>query len=108
MAFTRTSVNPTVIKNILKAVRMAQKHGIAHVLNRKGNAYLAVRKYKDMKTGLIKFSITDINGKNIRKILSYLFNPVLSGVKGITSNVLTVIARLLFPYELKNESLVRL
>ncbi len=65
--FNHTHLNPTVIKNIIKAMASAHKHGIAHVRNRKGDAFLAVRKvvYK----GKVFFQVLDRAGNNIRRLI---------------------------------------
>ncbi len=61
---TKTSFNAVVLLKIFKAVRMAQKHGIAHVNNRKGNAFLAVRKF--VVDNKVVFQIVDHKGNNLK------------------------------------------
>lgn len=69
-----TNYNPTVIKKVLKACRIAQKRDtVEHVLNCKGQAFLAVRKVK--VNDRIMFKVTDKNGINqARKIGNYTVN----------------------------------
>ena len=60
----KTNVNKVVLSNVFKAMKEANKTGKAHVYNRKGNAYLRVRKCK-IDNGGVRFLITDRNNNNV-------------------------------------------
>lgn len=57
-----------VISNILGAMAKAVNNSIAHVDNKKGEAFLAVR-YKPSKNGGNVFEITDLKGNNMAREL---------------------------------------
>lgn len=59
--------------NLFKAMREAQKNGVAHVRNKKGNAFLAVRKVTNVK-GRISFQVLDSKGNNLAYILRTWLN----------------------------------
>jgi hypothetical protein len=65
---TTTSINLSVVKKLFKAMRAAQSQGIAHVYNRKGHAFLAVRKI--VTRGKVFFQVLDKNGNNLKGLIA--------------------------------------
>lgn len=65
---TKTSINRSVIINTLKAMRLAMVQSVAHVRNRRGMAYLAVRSIRC--GGRVLFEVTDKSGRNVSKLLN--------------------------------------
>lgn len=65
--FTKTSISPVVIMNVLKACKLAMVRDVAHVRNRKGNAYLAVRAIRC--GGRLAYEVLDVKGRNVSQLL---------------------------------------
>lgn len=65
--FTSTSINPTVLQNILKASHKAlgNPSKVAYVQNRKGENYLRVKVVKSIYGGRM-FEVLNNKGRNIR------------------------------------------
>jgi hypothetical protein len=72
---TKTSFGTAVLKNIIKAMREAQKNGIAHVHNRNGHAFLAVRKF--ICNGCVTFQILDCQGKNAKPLIAAMATKLM-------------------------------
>lgn len=81
---TTTSFNKTVILKLLHSMSEAQKDGAAYVYNRKGKAYLAIRRV--VVDGRIMFQVSDKKGQNIKNTL---FGAIFSlvGKRAITAKV---------------------
>ena len=79
MNFNKSHINKTVRKNIIKAMLNVIKRGtVAHVKNRKGQAYLAVR-----HAGNGQFYVTDKAGHNVAhcfKAWPRLYSNMLAGI----------------------------
>jgi hypothetical protein len=95
---TKTSINTTVILKLLKAFREAQKHGIAHVRNRKGNAFLAVRKF--IVNGKVFFQVLDKHGNNVKRLITSMVCSFMNA-DIVSHNVAGLLVdRLAYPFQL--------
>ena len=90
-----THLNNTVLLNILKGCRQAQKTGISHIENRHGVAIISVRKYvKDKK---VMFLLKDQTGENInRSVYKKIFDSNIN----FSFSLISFTNRLMYDYDL--------
>ena len=97
--FNKTAINAVVMLNLFKAMREAQKNGIAHVRNKKGNAFLAVRK-KLRFNGSICFEITNRKGQCAAYILrGWLISRNFDN--GTLSDTNSLYQRIAYPHDIR-------
>lgn len=65
--FTKTSINKEVLLKLTKAMADAQHQSVAHVRNKKGHAFMAVR--KRVVDGKVLFLVTDRHDNNIKPLV---------------------------------------
>tara|TARA_R110000803_G_scaffold13482_7_gene37899 strand:- start:777 stop:1064 length:288 start_codon:yes stop_codon:yes gene_type:complete len=68
MIYSNNLYHVTTQKNILNAMRDSMRQNVAHVRNKKGNAYIAVR-YIKCRDGVKRFEFTDKKGNNIARTM---------------------------------------
>lgn len=95
----QTSFTKVVFIKIIKGINEANKNGIAHVLNRKGKAFLAIR--KRIVNGKVFFQILDNLGRNVRGLMYSSISRFLED-RTLPHTVLAIIvSRVAYSYELK-------
>lgn len=94
-----TSFTKAVIIKVAKAMRQAQKtDSVAHVRNRKGDAFLAIR--KRVVDGKVLFQVLDKAGRNIAGILTLAAVRLVKGSFIPNSLASILVDRVAFPYNL--------